>query len=174
MKIVTDDQIDSLKELYEFLEFYADATSNIKSEDGLETDSEMIKRNLSKVYQIINSKDFSDNELLFGDKLKNVIYSIRKEAEESVDPNYKYCITDSSIECCYLTDDLSLAMEKAALMSKHNKSYYILAIFEDNDHSFKTKIIGRCHEGHYYEDDHRTFLHFIFIYKRVEGKVKKL
>ena len=114
-------------------------------------------------------------EWLNNPDFKDYIYTVRKEARESINPNYRYCVINDDVDECYLTDDIGVAMEFAANKSKADThSWRVCNIVKAGDGSYITTIEGHCMRGHYIDDDRRTFLHFDYISQRCEGMVKKI
>ena len=114
-------------------------------------------------------------EWLNNPDFKDYIYTVRKEARESINPNYRYCVINDDVDECYLTDDIGAAMEFAANKSKADThSWRVCNIVKAGDGSYITTIEGHCMRGHYIDDDRRAFLHFDYISQRCEGIVKKI
>ena len=89
----------------------------------------------------------------------------------NVNPNYKYCVVYHDASECGLTDDIGVAMEHAALVSKRRRfdNINVCRIVKSvNDGTYKTKIEGWCSDGHYYDKVHSDgdYLHFDFIAQR--------
>ena len=115
-------------------------------------------------------------EWLNNPDFKDYIYTVRKEARESINPNYRYCVFNDDIDECYLTDDISVAMEFAANKSKADThSWRVCNIIKAHDGSYTTTVEGHCMNGHYLDDGgKRIFLHFDYISQRCEGSIKKI
>ena len=106
---------------------------------------------------------------------KDYIHFVCKEARESVDPNYRLCVVDTDIKECYLTDDISVAMEYAAARSKTDiRMWYVCRIIRDCHGSYITILDGYCKDGHYTDGSHSLFLHYDYISQLCAGNVKKI
>ena len=103
-------------------------------------------------------------------QLDDVVRLREKQARESVNPNYKYCVTDGDIYECWLTDDIGVAMQKAHTLAVcKQRIHHVLKIIKAKDGTYKTTI-----ECCYYDDgrcidrsDGTVFLHFDFIAQKV-------
>ena len=98
------------------------------------------------------------------EEIDNMIYNAKKTAAESVNPNYKFCVVDSSLRECYLTDDEADAMVCAIKKSRHSGMWNVCRIFQAEDGTYKTRITGFADGGEYYEPSYRgSYLHFNYI-----------
>lgn len=168
--------------LKRFVEYYIDDPSI----DGGETDAQMLNKALPYLNKAIKelqkkpkievkSHKMSYEEWLKCPDFKDYIFTLKKDARESVNPHFRYCVVDENVNECYLTDDIGVAMEFAATKSKGGKMWHICRIFEARDKSYKTTIEGFCANGHYIErKDSGDYLHIDFIFERCEDNIKKL
>ena len=116
----------------------------------------------------------SYEEWLNNPDFKDYIFTIRKDARESINPNYRYCVTNDNVDECYLTDDVGVAMEFAANKSKDGSNWTICKIAKAGDSSYRTYVEGYCMNGHYMDGDGRCSLHFDYIAQRCEDNIKKI
>lgn len=173
MIIVQDNAIPALREIFEFVEVFVDYHIDEKSIDGQPTDAESMRICLPTLKGVIDSEKV-DN-IVSQEDLKNIVYNAEKRGREAVRPLYKYCVVDSDIRYCYVTDDIGKAMEKAASLSKTSSDFqYVLNIRQANDGSYKTFYEARYYEGKWYDTDMRDFLHFDYILQRVGSDIYKI
>jgi hypothetical protein len=168
-----------------FVDYNLQVPADYTDEDGNPSDAVTLKRCLEtlperwpkqqKTKSKPEPKKMTYIEWLNNPDFKDYIYTIRKEARESINPNYRYCVVNDDVDECYLTDDIGVAMEFAANKSKADThSWGVCNIVKAGDGSYITTIEGHCMRGHYIDDDRRTFLHFDYISQRCEGGVKKI
>jgi len=182
---MTQEERKALEEAYDFLlafvEYHIDEPP-FDTEDGL-TDAQRLSEHLPVLKRMLNPTtpklvQYSDDdysEFENNQKYKNYIYSQVRHARESVNPNYKYCVSSSHLTDCYLTDDISVAMEFAAKKSRDCGMWYVLKIGKIRDGSYKTFVQGICHDGHYQESDKHAYLHFDYIAQAVgENHIHKI
>jgi hypothetical protein len=98
--------------------------------------------------------------------LRDFVYTQVRNARESVNPNYKYCVWNDDKRTTWLTDDLDAAMRFASTQSKsHTYSHYlVLKIVRANDGTYRTVKECFYSNGEYYDGDkHCCFLHYDYI-----------
>ena len=173
MKIITDEQLSVLREVISFLDAYVEYKIDVESVDGEPTDAEVLSKQVPILKGVFENKDV--NEMKFEPRkdgmytddqtLKNMMHAERKMAEESVNPNYRYCVVESNIDSCHLTDDEVAAMEFAMGKSRSGGMYYVCEIRKVTDGTYKTFIIGTASDGDYTESDswHSEFLHYNYL-----------
>lgn len=182
---MTQEERTAMEEAYDFLsafvEYHIDEPP-FDPEDGL-TDAQrlaeylpILQRMLSNTTpDLVQYTDHDYSELESNKKYKDYIYSQVRHARESVNPNYKYCVTSSGLHDCYLTDDISVAMEFAAKKSRDCDMWYVLKIGKLKDNTYKTFVQGVCYDGHYEERDKHAYLHFDYIAQAVgEDNIHKI
>lgn len=172
MKQFEDIHIANLKRIYDFIYAFVDyhEFDPKVADDGEPTDAAVLEECLPSLKAVIESEDIptiEPQQVYDNDYLYNAV----KLARESVNPNYKYCVVYHDASECGLTDDIGVAMEHAALVSKTRRgdNIHVCRIVKSvNDGTYKTKIEGWCSDGHYYDKVHRDgdYLHFDFIAKR--------
>ena len=173
MIIIQDKDIPALREIFEFVEAFVDYHIDEKSIDGQPTDAERMRILLPALKGIIDSERV-DN-IVTQEDLKKIVYNAEKRAREAVRPLYKYCVVDSDITYCYVTDDIGKAMEKAASLSKTSSDFqYVLNIRQANDGSYKTFYEATYYKGKSCDTDMRDFLHFDYILQRVGSDIYKI
>ena len=172
MIIIQDNVIPALREIFEFVEAFVDYHIDEKSIDGQPTDAERMRISLPALKGIIDSEKV-DN-IVTQEDLKNIVYNAEKRGREAVCPLYKYRVIDSDIKYCYVTDDISKAMEKAASLSKTSGPHSVFNIRKANDGSYKTFYEAIYYEGKYNDTDLQDFLHFDFILQRVGSNIHKI
>lgn len=173
MIIVQDNFIPALRKIFEFVETFVDYHIDEKSIDGQPTDAERMRICLPALKSVIDSEKV-DNIVTKAD-LKNIVYNAEKRGREAVRPLYKYCVVNSDIEYCYVTDDIGKAMEKAASLSKTSSDFqYVLNIRQANDGSYKTFYEAIYDDGKWCNTDMRDFLHFDYILQRVGSDIYKI
>lgn len=173
MVIIQDNVIPALREIFEFVEAFVDYHVDEKSIDGQPTDAERMRICLPALKGIIDSERV-DN-IVTQEDLKNIVYNAEKRGREAVRPLYKYCVVDSDINYCYVTDDLGRAMERAASLSKTSSDFqYVLNIRQANDGSYKTFYEARYDNGKWCDIDMHDFLHFDYILQRVGSDIYKI
>lgn len=174
--------ITNLSEIYNFLQAYVDYHEGdpLIADDGEPTDCANLKQWLPSLQAVIKSKKVSKPKPIVKEKIveveipvidENDVYNAVKKARESVNPNYKYCVVYNDASECGLTDDVGVAMEHAAKVSKTrgHDNINVCRIFKSvADGTYKTKIEGWCSNGHYYDHVHGDgdYLHFDFIAQR--------
>ena len=169
--------LNALSEVYTFVERYVDIYKDYEPiEKGVETDAQHLYKILPNVKKILDAqpkiiKENKTPKLNEGEIIihKNELYNKLRYAKESVNPNYKYCVTDAGFNECYLTQDLFTAMKKAKALSIINNEFsYVLEIRKVQDGTYKTFKIG-AYDNDYYKDygDGEMFLHFNYIAERV-------
>lgn len=167
--------IAKLKGIYNFLQAYIDYHEGDPeiAEDGRPTDCANLKEWLPSLQAVIESRRVSKPKPIIREIPvvdENDIYTAVKKARESVNPNYKYCVVYNDAGKCGLTDDIGVAMEHAASVSKmrHLDIVNVCRISKnDNDGTYRTSIEGWCIDGHYNEN-YCDYLHFDFIAQRAE------
>lgn len=173
MVIIQDNVIPVLREIFEFVEAFVDYYIDEESIDGKPMDAERMRICLPALKGVIVSERV--NNIVTKDDLKNIVYNAEKRGREAVRPLYKYCVVDSDITYCYVTDDIGKAMEKAASLSKTSSDFqYVLNIRQANDGNYKTFYEARYYEGNWYDTDMRYFLHFDYILQRVGSDIYKI
>lgn len=169
--------------LERYVDYNLQVPADYTDEDGNPSDAvtlkeclEVLPKHWPKQYKPKpKPKKMTYREWLYNPDFKGYIYTIRKEARESINPNYRYCVVNDNVDECYLTDVIGIAMEFAANKSKTDtNSWRVCNIVKADDGSYITTIEGHCMGGHYIDDDRRTFLHFDYISQRCEGIVKKI
>lgn len=95
------------------------------------------------------------------------VYEAERRGRESVNPNYKYCVVDSGITRCGLTDGIGDAMEEAARRSITEGPVYVLSVRKSGDGSYRTHREGTCDGGHYEDTAPGVFLHYAYIAEKV-------
>ena len=177
MKVITKKQLSVLHEVIEFLEAYVEYNIDVKLADDEPTDAQILSKQLPTLKSIFDNKEVKEVEeskpeepktilgYKEGSKVEDIIYTEKKKAEESVNPNYKYCVVESSLDSCYLTDDEVAAMEFAIKKSKNGKLYYVCEIRKVTDGTYKTFILGNAADGDYAELNriYSEFLHYNYI-----------
>lgn len=174
---INTEMLNALSEVYTFIERYVEIYKDDEPfEEGVETDAQHLFKILPNVKKILNAqpKTIKENKTPKLDEgniiiHKNELYCKIKHAKESVNPNYKYCVTDAGINECYLTQDLFTAMKKAKALSIINDEFsYVLEIRKVQDGTYRTFKIG-AYDNDYYKDygDGEMFLHFNYIAERV-------
>ena len=170
--------ITDLAEIYDFLQAYVDYHEGDPeiADDGEPTDCVNLKKWLPSLHAVIKSKKVAKPKPIVKEKVVEVEipvmnYAVVKQARESVNPNYKYCVVYHDASECGLTDDIGVAMEHAAMVSKTRRcdNINVCRIVKSvNDGTYKTKIEGWCSDGHYYDKVHGDgdYLHFDFIAQR--------
>lgn len=168
---VNENELNALKEMCIFVQGFVRYHIDEKPvEDGIQTDAQRMSFLLPLVNRIIEAKEYV---VLDKDKLskldKNILYQETKIAKESVNPNYKYCVVDSEINECYLTQDLFSAMKKAKSLSIIKDNFcYVLEIRKVNDGTYRTfKIFAYKNDYHKDYGYGEMFLHFNYIAERV-------
>lgn len=172
MKQFDDIHLVNLNRMYDFLQAFVDyyEFDPKVAEDGEPTDAAMLEECLPSLKAVIESEDIptiEPQQVYDNDYLYNAV----KLARESVNPNYKYCVVYNDASECGLTDDIGVAMEHAAQVSKTRRLDNINVcriVRSDNDGTYRTKIEGWCSDGHYYDKVHGDgdYLHFDFIAQR--------
>ena len=174
MKVITKKQLSVLHEVIEFLEAYVEYNIDVKLADDEPTDAQILSKQLPTLKSIFDNKDVKESKpeepktilgYKEGSKVEDIIYTEKKKAEESVNPNYKYCVVESSLDSCYLTDDEVAAMEFAIKKSRNGKLYYVCEIKKVTDGTYKTFILGNAADGDYAELNriYSEFLHYNYI-----------
>ena len=185
MKPITKTQLKALEEVLQFVEAYVDYHIGDKNMiDGEPTDAEILSKYIPQLKSVFGNGaevEYAKNaakewkESPSEASLKDIIYTERRNAKESVNPNYKYCVTNCDVSVCYLTDSETAAMEFAVSKSKCDTDRYntwrVLKIMKSKDGTYKTYIVGRVSEGHYYDNDKKneSFLHFNYIAEAAEA-----
>ena len=98
--------------------------------------------------------------------LRDFVYTQVRNACESVNPNYKYCVWNDDKRTTWLTDDLDAAMCFASTQSKsHTYSHYlVLKIVRADDGTYRTVKECFYSNGEYYDGEkHHYFLHYDYI-----------
>jgi len=173
--------ITNLSEIYNFLQAYVDYHEGdpLIADDGEPTDCANLKQWLPSLQAVIKSKKVSKPKPIVKEKIveveipvidENDVYNAVKKARESVNPNYKYCVVYADAGQCGLTDDIGVAMEHAAAVSKTRRLdiVNVCRISKIHDGTYKTIIEGWCCDGHY-DEVHgmcKDYLHFDFIAQR--------
>ena len=168
-------QKDTLKSVVEWLEAYIDYHIDEPSvlPKGEATDAQILANKLPVLKSILNERnevkdspylpdeDYED-VTLWGQDLKNALFSAAKFARESVNPNYKYCVFDSSLYEVYLTDDFEKAMGAAQSKSKFGGIWKVCSIKKTRD---GYRCFTECwyNHGEYYEGNRESFLHYDYI-----------
>lgn len=190
---LTNRQLNDFEFLLEFLEAYSDyyADDEPVEDDGEPTDAMRISKALPSIKKAFAKRkkhaekpkqkptpedDIAvihehDSKVIYKDvvyqDIDNLVYNIAKKERESVNPNYKYCLCDTDLRNCYLSDDITDIMEFGTKLSKTNdRMFNVLEIFKAHDGSYKTRIIGCCDSGHYEESGRSVcgdYLHFYYI-----------
>jgi len=166
--------LKGLNEVIDFLDRYIEWLDPVEfTDDGEESDFSALSKALSDLRAIAGSKPVKKTEAkpspdtvtMTRRQLNDLIYTERKNAAESVNPNYRYAVVDFDVTECYLTDDIGVAMTKAANMSNSGKDYTVLRIFKARSGEYRTEIEGYCMDGHYEdcEKGRGDYLHFNFI-----------
>lgn len=169
MKQFEGTHIANLNRIYDFILAFVDyyEFDTQVADDGKPTDAAVLKECLPSLKAVIESEDIPTTNQYD----KDYVYNAVKLARESVNPNYKYCVVYCDASECGLTDDIGIAMEHAATVSKNRRfdNINVCRIFKSvSDGTYRTKIEGFCWDGHYYEKSHgdRNYLHFDFIAQR--------
>lgn len=189
MKQITKKQLDALYNAIYFLDAFVDYHIDEEPiEKDEPTDAQMLAALLPTLKSVFKNKPVpakkpAEKEKPAADRVKtytqdevdNLIYNAKKDAAESVNPNYKFCIVDSSIHECYVTDDEADAMVFAVKKSRVTGMWNVCRIFKAKDGTYKTRIIAFADDGKYYESSSTmmTYLHFNYI-AEVCGEVKKI
>ena len=184
-RLVTPKERQAYSEALEFIEAFVDYYCDDEPvEPGEETDAQRLAKILPTLKGLFGNQQKRLNRVIAEERekaraescqqneteLKDKIYMAVKEARESVNPNYKYCVCDGDIYECWLTDDIGAAMQKAHTLavSKH-RIHHVLKIYKAKDGTYKTTV-----ECCYYDDgscidrgDIHAFLHFDFIAQKV-------
>ena len=181
--LVDEAVVKNIGEICEWVRAWVDYYIDDKPVDDIEeTDAQHLNRLLPIVERFLNEPKntftydvpLRDIEL---DK-QGVIFLRERKARESVNPNYRYCVVDSDISECWLTDDIGDAMQKAHTLAVTNRRdmYYVLKIEKAADGTYKTWIDGWFdYDGEYMESrDGREYLHFNFIAERVGKNMFKI
>lgn len=169
MNNITQTQLTALTEILNFVEAYVDYhIDDVNVIDGEPTDAQLLSQFLPQAKSIFDTKgkDIAENNAIaYGDvELKDIIYTERKHAAESVNPNYKYCVVSSNIDECYLTDSEVAAMEFAIKKSRIGNMWNVCEIKKSKcDGTYRTYIVGYASDGDYYESSSREFLHYNYI-----------
>ena len=176
MRQFEDIHIANLQRIYDFIQAFVDyhEFDPKVADDGEPTDAAMLEECLPALQAVIESEDVPTIEPQISIKQvydTDYLYNAVKHARESVNPNYKYCVVYSDASECGLTDDIGVAMEHAALVSKRIRydNINVCRITKSvNDGTYRTKIEGWCSDGHYYDKVHSDgdYLHFDFIAQR--------
>lgn len=167
----------NLTEILNFLQAYVDYHEGDPelADDGQPTDCANLKKWLPSLQAVIESKKVTKPKPIVKEKVVEVeipvmSYDVVKQARESVNPNYKYCVVYDDAGECGLTDDIGIAMEHAAAVSKvrHLDIVNVCRISKIHDGTYKTIIEGWCIDGHYYDNVHGdgNYLHFDYIAQR--------
>lgn len=165
--------LKGLNEVIDFLDRYVEDLDPVEfTSDGERSDFVVLSEALSDLRSIAVSKPIPkqspDMVTMTRRELNDLIYTERKNAAESVNPNYRYAVVDFDVTECKLTDDIGVAIEKAAHMSRSGKNYNVLRIFKARSGEYRTEIEGYCMYGHYEdcEKERGDYLHFNFIASR--------
>ena len=176
-RTITKNQLDALMEALDFLDAYVEYhLDDIKVIDE-PTDAQRLSVVLPVLHSVFGNGnagtylEYDENDR----ELKNTVFTERKHAAECVDPNYRFCVVNSNLTECHLTDDEVSAMEFAIKKSRHCGMWNVCKIRKsDSDGTFMTHIIGFTDNGEYFEEKRsRAFLHFNYIAEAV-GKVQKI
>ena len=190
---LTNSQLNDFEFLLRFLEAYSDyyADDEPVEDDGEPTDAMRISKALPSIKKAFAKRkkhtekpkqkptqedDIAvehehDSKVIYKDvvyqDIDNLVYNIAKKERESVNPNYKYCLCDTDLRNCYLSDDMTDIMEFGTKLSKTtDRMFNVLEIFKAHDGSYKTRIIAYCDDGHYVESKtfiYGDYLHFDYI-----------
>lgn len=152
---------EDLRQICEFLEAFINCHVDEEPfEPGL-TDAQLMQKCLPSLKSIIDTVESENIE-------EECRFSISKKSRESVCPNYRYCVVDSNINCCWLTDDYEKAMMKAKSESYSVHKWYVCEIKKTFDDTYRTYIDGFFCDGRYYERiDHNEFLHYDYIARTI-------
>lgn len=169
-------QKETLERVVEWLEAYIDYHIDEPSvlEEGVPTDAQwlsndlpVLKGMLSERNEIKDSPYLPDEDYedvtLWGQDLKNALFSAAKFARESVNPNYKYCVTDSGLYDVYLTDDFGTAMECASSKSKYKSGMWRVFSIKETRDGYRCFTECWYNRGEYYEGNRECFLHYDYI-----------
>lgn len=169
-------QRETLERVVEWLEAYIDYHIDEPSvlEEGVPTDAQwlsndlpVLKAMLSERNEIKDSPYLPDEDYedvtLWGQDLKNALFSAAKFARESVNPNYKYCVVDEELYEVWLTDELDKAMECASNKSKCDGGIWHVYWIKQCSDGYR--CINECWYAHgkYFDGDMRSFLHYDYI-----------
>lgn len=168
-------QKNTLQSVVEWLEAYIDYHIDEPSvlPKGEVTDAQLLSKDLPILKSILKERneikdspylpdeDYED-VTLWGQDLKNALFSAAKFARESVNPNYKYCVFDSGLYEVYLTDDFEKAMGAAQSKSKFGGIWRVCSIKKTRD---GYRCFTECwyNRGEYYEGSRESFLHYDYI-----------
>lgn len=146
-------RLKGLNEAIDFLDRYVENLDPVEfADDGEESDFAALNNVLSDLRTIAGSKPVAkrspDTVTMTRLQLNDLIYTERKNAAECVNPNYSYAVVDFDVTECKLTDDIGVAIEKAASMSRSGKDYNVLRIFKAKSGEYRTEIEGYCMDGH--------------------------
>ena len=171
---ITQEQLKALSEALYFLDAFVEYhISEEPIEPGTRTDAQELYDILPLLAAIAHNEPVEvtepeetpiENNGPTQEEIDNMIYNAKKTAAESVNPNYKFCVVDSSLRECYLTDDEADAMVCAIKKSRHSGMWNVCRIFQAEDGTYKTRITGFADGGEYYEPSYRgSYLHFNYI-----------
>lgn len=169
-------QRETLERVVEWLDAYIDYHIDEPSvlEEGVPTDAQwlsndlpVLKGMLSERNEVKDSPYLPDEDYedvtLWGQDLKNALFSAAKFARESVNPNYKYCVVDERLYEVWLTDDLEKAMEAAHSKSKCDSCIWHVYWIKQCSDGYR--CLDECwySHGEYFDGDMKCFLHYDYI-----------
>ena len=183
-RIITDEQMSALNEAIYFIEGYVEYFEGAEPLDDGPTDAEILSNILPVLKSVFSNPEPApiveervvEVPSISEKELKNKIDSEKRKAAESVNPNYRYCVVDSGLYECGLTDQETDAMEYAIKKSKGRGLVYVCEIRKVKDGTYKTFIIGVADNGDYSEKPHNfhsDYLHFNYIAEAC-GELKKI
>ena len=187
IKQITEQQLSALSEALYFLEAFVEYhICEEPIEPGTRTDAQELSDILPTLSSVFDNEPVTlsepaveepagDGERMYTqEEVDNLIYNAKKDAAESVNPNNKFCVVDSSLHECYVTDDEADAMVFAIKKSRTKGMWNVCRIFKANDGTYKTRVIAFADDGDYHESSSlHTYLHFNYIAEAC-GEVKKI
>lgn len=173
MKTITDEELKSLAEVLDFVEFEAEYLHDLESPDA-----QPLLDAAHALQAVIQRKDYKpktkivekvvEKETLTEQQIHDMVSAAERRGRESVDPLFKYCVFNSlHTKALYVTDDYETALAKAKSMSISNYGHWhVYSIRQASDKSYKLYDEGCYDDSEFSEPDMKfggQFLHFDYI-----------
>ncbi len=194
--LIDEDTLGAIAEVYDFAQAYSEYHINDKKFDEYDdegnpimTDAEMLAEKLPVIRCLFGKQPYAPPKITEkkvyvadteNEAVKAYAETMAYRSAERVNPNYKYCVVDSEVEECWLTDDIGAAMEKAKTLSLcggktcNHRDWYVLGIRQIKDGTYKTFYECIYIDGEYRDKPRYDFLHYFYIACRCGENIFKI
>ena len=194
--LIDDKMLGAIAEVYDFAQAWSEYHINDEKveeydDDGnpIMTDAEMLAEKLPVIRELFGRQPYTPPKVTAkkiytadteSEAVKSYAESVAYRSAERVNPNYKYCVVDSEVGECWLTDDVGKAMEKAKTLSLcggktcKSRDWYVLNICKVNDGTYKTFYECIYMDGEYHDKPRYDFLHYFYIARRCGEDIFKI